>query len=122
MTTAITSEGTASARRINQRVSLTPDALLLHRVDTSHLQPTQGVAIGACRTDRPASQRCTQDCSQGKACTCADGLCLEACSAFAEPDDQDTSHEFTRSQVLAVVYVLFLACMARLAWLAARLG
>jgi hypothetical protein len=115
---------TAIAARASQRISLTPDALLLHRVDTSHLQTTQGVAIGACRTDRPASQGCTQDCSQGKACACADGLCLEACSAFADPDDADTSYEFTRGQVLAlaVVYLLFLACMARVAWLAARLG
>ena len=114
MTTAITA-------RASQRTSLTPDALLLHRVDTSQLHPTQGVAIGACRTDRLG---CTQDCSQGKACTCADGLCLEACSAFADPDDADTSHEFTRGQVLAlvVVYVLFLACIARAAWLAARIG
>lgn len=117
MTTAITSCA-------SQRNSLTPDALLLHRVDTSQLQPTQGVAIGACRTDRPASQGCTQDCAQGDHCTCADGLCLEACSGFAEPDNADTSHEFTRGRLLAlaVVYLLFLACVFRLAWLSARVG
>lgn len=118
------------------RPSMTADALALHRgvlqrVDTAQVPAGYGGAAGHCRT-APAStaptrtaqpQGCTQDCGQGDWCTCADGLCLEACSAFAEPDDADASHEFKRWHVVAVlvVYLLFLACVFRAAWLAARL-
>lgn len=78
------SKGHASAQRIN-RASLTPDPLLLHRVDARQLpdgrtvqvaghveqRPATTASAAPLRSIKPPRAGCTHDCSQGRACTCA---------------------------------------------------
>lgn len=70
------SEGTASAKRILRlpvRDSMTPDPLLLHRVDASQLGCRDGVSVGGC---------CTHDCNQGRDCPRADDRGMEMLAGY----------------------------------------
>jgi hypothetical protein len=118
------------------RQSLTPDALLLHRGQLHRVDSAQipahatGGAAGHCRTPAPGTSTttataCTQDCNQGRTCTCAFGTCDEGCTgwdgmtakATPQPLVDDTPHTTRSAPAWPLLLALSTATLAWAGWL-----
>lgn len=106
------SEGTASARRINrpgQCASLTPEPLLLHRVDASQLQTPVRIVPG------PVEQRqCRPGMCEGLP-TCGDHACPGHPGNDVRPEERDGP--LLRKVLLAYGATLALCGWATWQWL-----